>query len=596
MVNSSEAVESKGKPIVVFLCTHNRCRSQMAEGIMKYLYKNNVMVYSAGSHPGDRVNPKAIESLKELNIDLSGNIPKSVDQLAELIQNDIKAEHLEEALDSKTVDYVITLCSNDGNGCPMLPNLRVKNYIHHIFTDPSSATYNNDDEEMTEFRRVRTEIMDYLKALPINHLIVTTNDASQVDIEQHQVGIDIDEVNAAVEAKTDSTEGISFFEKYLTVWVLICMVIGTLIGYFQPSIVDSLKEAEVYQISLPIGILLWVMIFPMLLQIDFNSVLNAVSNPGPILLTTIVNFAIQPFTMYVIAFIFFRYIYATVIPSDLANEYLAGCILLGGAPCTAMVFVWSVLLGGDPGYTIVQVAVNDAVMLLLYLPTMLLLLNASSIPLPYEVIATSVAFFIAIPLFLAIILRKVLVAYGGNSLLDRTINMLKPVCPIGLLSTLVLIFIYQGETIGQKPLHILLIIIPLALQTFIIFGLTFALGYLVCMEYTILSPAALISTSNFFELAVAIAISIYGPDSGASLATVVGVLVEVPLMLYLVSLCQKFRPGLDKRCSQCDEKCAALRDFARCKPKSRATTSEASVDKSTNAEYSMVNISEKDSI
>lgn len=362
----------------------------------------------------------------------------------------------------------------------------------------------------------------------------------------------------------EPVDGISFFERYLTVWVLICMVIGALIGYYQPGIVDALKEAEIYKISIPIAVLLWVMIFPMLLQIDFNAVFHAITNPGPIVLTTLVNFGVQPFTMYIVALVFFRYIYSSYIPRDLADEYLAGCVLLGGAPCTAMVFVWSVLVGGNPGYTLVQIAVNDGVMLVLYLPTMLLLLEASSIPIPYDTIAISVCFFIAIPLFLAILVRHMLLQHGGQPLLDKTIHTLKPVCTIGLLSTLILIFIYQGETIGEKPIHILLIIIPLALQTFIIFALTFWLGFTVCIEFEVLAPASLISTSNFFELAVAIAISIYGPDSGASLATVVGVLVEVPLMLFLVQVCKKLHPAVNKRCAECDEKCKALRDFATC--------------------------------
>lgn len=251
--------------------------------------------------------------------------------------------------------------------------------------------------------------------------------------------------------------------------------------------------------------------------------------------------------MYGVCVLFFNVIYSTVISKDLQSEYLAGCILLGGAPCTAMVFVWSVMVGGDPGYTLMQVAVNDAVMLVLYLPTMLLLLNASSIPIPYGTIAFSVALFIAVPLVLAIFTRKFLIRRGGKELLDTVINDIKHIVPVGLLATLILIFIYQGRTIGEKPLHILLIMVPLTLQTVAIFGLTFGLGYWFCLEYVYLCPAALISTSNFFELAVAIAISIYGPDSGASLATVVGVLVEVPTMLMLVWACKRLKPMVDAR-------------------------------------------------
>lgn len=519
---------SATKPRLLFLCTHNANRSQLAEALAGKLFGENVMVASAGSHPAEKVNPKAIAVLKEIGIDWSKSIPKS---MSEIFPNDVAS-----------IDYVVTLCSNDGDGCPWVRGRRVLNYLHHIFDDPSALPSEGADG-LDHYRRVRDEIYEYLKSLPLPQ-------CQQQDAEENQA-----ESNEA---------GISFFEKYLTVWVLSCMIVGGLIGYFQPSIVDSLKQAEIYKVSIPIAVLLWVMIFPMLLQIDFQSVYSAIANPGPIVLTTLVNFGIQPFTMYIVSLIFFRYIYRDIMAKELADEYLAGCILLGGAPCTAMVFVWSVLVGGDPGYTIVQVAVNDAMMLVLYLPTMLLLLEASSIPLPYETIAISVAFFIAIPLFLAILLRTFLLKTGGKPRLDSVIELLKPVCPIGLLATLVLIFIYQGETIGNKPIHILLIIIPLSIQTFAIFGLTFFLGYMVCMDFTVLSPAALISTSNFFELAVAIAISLYGPQSGASLATVVGVLVEVPTMLCLVQLCKRWQAMIVKRCEECDDKCPQLRKLANC--------------------------------
>jgi ACR3 family arsenite transporter len=530
------------KPKVLFLCTHNSCRSQIAEGLMKHIYGDNVEVASAGSSPAHFVNGSAIQVLKEIDIDISQNFPKTTREVF---------------VDDDTIDYVITLCSNDGIGCPLISGRTVLNYVHHIFDDPSAMPAEGEDG-LDNYRRVRREIEDFLRNLPIG-------DVSEPSVIENSVAL-------------PENDGISFFERYLTVWVLLCMVIGTLIGYFQPSSVNALKQAEVYKISIPIAVLLWVMIFPMLLQIDFSAVYSAITNPGPIVLTTLVNFGIQPFTMYVVALIFFRYIYSTVIPRDLADEYLAGCILLGGAPCTAMVFVWSVLVGGDPGYTIVQVAVNDGMMLILYLPTMLLLLQASSIPLPYETIAISVCFFIAIPLLLAVIVRKMLLKYGKEPLLEKTIHTLKPVCTIGLLSTLILIFIYQGETIGEKPIHILLIIIPLSIQTFIIFGLTFWLGFTVCMDYTVLAPASLISTSNFFELAVAIAISIYGPDSGASLATVVGVLVEVPTMLFLVYICKQLRPTVQKRCDECDEKCQRLRNFATCKRNAQAFTPVETVE------------------
>jgi ACR3 family arsenite transporter len=538
------------KTKVLFLGTHNSCRSQMAEGLMKQLYGESVIVSSAGSCPGNCVNESAILVLRENNIDITQNFPKSTQEVF---------------IDEDTIDYVITLCSNEGDGCPRIAGRKVLNYIHQLFDDPSALPAVGDDG-LDNFRRVREEIKSFLLTLPIPMKQEEGKEEGNEDNISDPFSVD-NSLLPIEPSPIKENEGISFFERYLTIWVLLCMIIGTLIGYFQPSIVQNLKQAEIYTISIPIAILLWIMIFPMLLQIDFQVIYQAISNPGPIFLTTFINFAIQPFTMYIIALLFFRYFYSNIISEELANEYLIGCILLGGAPCTAMVFVWSVLVNGDPGYTIVQVAANDGVMLLLYLPTMMLLLNASSIPIPYKTIAISVCFFLAIPLLLAIFVRKVILTYRNEDTLKKTINFLKPVCPIGLLSTLILIFIYQGETIGNKPIHILLIIIPLSIQTFIIFGLSFWLGYSVCMDFNVLAPASLISTSNFFELAVAIAISIYGPDSGASLATVVGVLVEVPTMLFLVYICKKIRPIVEKRCEECDEKCSRLRDFARCKKK-----------------------------
>eukprot|EP01031_Cornospumella_fuschlensis_P031478 gene31478-38046_t len=506
------------KTKVLFVSVGKGCSALMAEAIMNHLYDGQFDTAALGATP--ELSPEVKAVLAEVGIEGKGACAL-IDQV---FQNDA------------TIDHLILLGREDfpdyASYMARFPNV---NSLQHGIDEPSILPSAGGDG-LLHYRRVRDEILIFLKGPVIATLLSNTS------------------------FQSDTKEKISFFEKYLTVWVLLCMVIGALIGYFRPDIVENgLKKAEIYRISIPISVLLWVMIFPMLLQIDFQAIWEVMRNPGPIFLTTFVNFGIQPFTMYLVAYLFFNYIYAGIIPHSLAQEYLAGCILLGGAPCTAMVFVWSVLVGGSPGYTLMQVAINDAIMLVLYLPTMLLLLNASSIPLPYETIAISVCFFIAIPLFLAALTRHWLLRHGGKSVLDGVINSLKPVCTVGLLATLVLIFIYQGRTMGEKPLHILLIIVPLSIQTFAIFGLTFWLGYMVCMEETILFPAALISTSNFFELAVAIAISIYGPESGASLATVVGVLVEVPTMLCLVWLCKRFKGTVQKRCSECDEKCPHLR-------------------------------------
>lgn len=514
-------------PVVVFLCTHNSCRSQMAEGLVREIYGDSVSVFSGGSDPSSTINHWAVVAMKERGIDISHHVPKNMDDI-----------------DVESVDLVVTLCSNASETCPRNLNKIILKQVHHEFDDPSHAVDGTNDN-MNEFRRVRDEIEVFVRTLFPDRLP-----------DHPQLPMQLDEPHDAE---------ISFFEKYLSIWVLICMVTGSLIGYFVPDAGVQLKKAEVYHTSVPIAVLLWVMIFPMLLQIDFAAFMSAAKNPGPIVLTTTVNFGIQPFLMYVIALIFFRFIYAAVIPADLANEYLAGCILLGGAPCTAMVFVWSLLVGGNAGYTLMQVAVNDVLVLILYLPTMLLLLNASSIPIPYETIAVSVGLFIVAPLIMSILVRQLSLKYGGEERLNAVIEWFKPVTTMGLLATLVLIFIYQGRTIGNKPLHILLITIPLTIQTVAIFALTYYLGFMVCMESSVLAPAALISTSNFFELAVAIAISVYGADSGASLATVVGVLVEVPTMLVLVKVCKRLEPLVVQRGLECETKCKALREFGTCR-------------------------------
>lgn len=533
-------------PVVVFLCVHNSCRSQMAEGMMTKLYgEQRVTVFSAGSEPGDMINLDAMTVLTEKGIDVSHHGPKHMD--------DIPVD---------CVDLVVTLCSNDGKQCPIFTDKTVIKHIHHEFDDPSRISRQGEDG-LQEFRRVRDEIESFIRTLYPFLLLEEQHLSSSDEIVAASVSATLSSANV-ISSPVIADAKISFFEKYLSIWVLVCMVAGSVIGYFAPEAGTSLKKAEVYGTSIPIAVLLWVMIFPMLLQIDFVAFLSAIKNPGPIILTTSINFGIQPFLMYAVALIFFRYIYASIIPSDLAREYLAGCILLGGAPCAAMVFVWSLLVGGNAGYTLMQVAVNDVLVLVLYLPTMLLLLNASSIPIPYELIAVSVALFIVAPLMMSVTVRHFALRNGGEENLNRIIDWFKPVTTVGLLATLILIFIYQGRTIGDKPLHIVLIAVPLTIQTFAIFFLTYWLGYMACMEPDVLAPASLISTSNFFELAVAIAISVYGADSGASLATVVGVLVEVPTMLVLVQVCKHLRPYAERRNRDCDEKCKALRDFGSC--------------------------------
>lgn len=359
--------------------------------------------------------------------------------------------------------------------------------------------------------------------------------------------------------------GIGFFERWLTLWVLLCMVAGGLIGYFAPAVPEALGRAEFAKINAIVAVLLWLMIFPMLVQIDFSSIMRVRENPGAIALTSVVNYLIKPFTMYALAILFFKVIYVVPIPdADLRGSYIAGLILLGGAPCTAMVFVWSTLVGGDGAYTLVQVAFNDLLMLAFYVPTAALLIGVSDIPLPWETIILAVVLFIVAPMVIAATVRTVVIRCKGEAFLnERVVGPFKPLTIIALLLTLVLIFIFQGKTIGEKPLHIVLLAVPIILQTCLNFVITYGFGYMTCMPHERLAPASMIATSNFFELAVAVAISMYGLQSGAALATVVGVLVEVPVMLLLVHVCKYLKIPLDKRRNQCDERCAPARDMGK---------------------------------
>lgn len=332
-------------------------------------------------------------------------------------------------------------------------------------------------------------------------------------------------------------EDISFFERNLTFWVLICMVIGVLIGRFIPAIPETLGEFEFYNVSIPTTILLWIMIYPMMLKIDFNSIKNIRNNPKGLFITWIANWVIKPFTMYLIARLFFFGIYKNIISGDLASEYLAGAVLLGAAPCTAMVFVWSKLTRGNSAYTLVQVASNDLILLIAYIPIVSFLLKRGNINIPLGTLLLSIVLFIVVPLILSMITRNYIIKNKGEDYLNNVfIPSFDKYTMVGLLLTLIIIFSFQGMKIIDQPLNIALIAVPLILQTFLIFAITFGMAYLAKLPYSIAAPCGMIGASNFFELAVAVAISLFGLSSGATLATVVGVLVEVPVMLLLVRI------------------------------------------------------------
>lgn len=341
--------------------------------------------------------------------------------------------------------------------------------------------------------------------------------------------------------------GIGFFEKYLTVWVLLCMGIGIVIGKFVPAFSDFMGKLEIASVNIPIAILIWLMIFPMMLKIDFTSIKQVKKQPKGLFLTWTVNWLIKPFTMFGIASLFFYVIFKNILPADLAKDYLAGAVLLGAAPCTAMVFVWSSLTKGNPAYTLVQVATNDLIILVLFVPIVGLLLGVGGFFIPWGTLFLSIGLFIVVPLVLASITRYIIVKKKGVEYLEKkVIPKFSPITIIGLLLTLTIIFSLQAELIIANPLHILLIATPLVIQTFLIFAIGYCGAKLLKLPFDIAAPAGMVGASNFFELAVAVAIALFPLNPGVSLATIVGVLVEVPIMLLLVKIANKTKGWFDK--------------------------------------------------
>ncbi|MEA4928753.1 MAG: ACR3 family arsenite efflux transporter [Candidatus Limiplasma sp.] len=334
--------------------------------------------------------------------------------------------------------------------------------------------------------------------------------------------------------------GIGFFEKYLSLWVLLCMAAGVLIGRFLPGIPAFLGRFTYANVSIPIAILIWLMIYPMMLKVDFQSIRDVRSNPKGLFLTWMVNWLIKPFTMFALAWFFFFVAFKAFIPQTLARDYLAGAVLLGAAPCTAMVFVWSHLTHGNPAYTVVQVATNDLIILVAFTPIVKLLLGIGGVSIPWDTLLFSVLLFVVIPLAGGVLTRRAILRKRGEAYFtQRFIPKFNHVTVAGLLLTLILIFSFQGDVILHNPLHILLIAVPLVLQTFLIFFISYLAARKLKLPSSIAAPAGMIGASNFFELAVAVAISLFGTTSPAALATIVGVLTEVPVMLILVRIANR---------------------------------------------------------
>jgi ACR3 family arsenite transporter len=341
------------------------------------------------------------------------------------------------------------------------------------------------------------------------------------------------------------------FERYLSLWVAGCMVLGVGVGKLAPGLVGALRDMEFgtgSHINIPIAVLIWLMIYPMMLRIDFASLRGVGKRPGGLGVTLFVNWLVKPFSMAFLGWLFFRHVFAPWIGPELASEYIAGVIILAAAPCTAMVFVWSYLSDGDPAYTLVQVAVNDLIMLVAFAPVVKLLVSgASGLEVPFSVLLYSVLIFVVIPLAAGSISRSVLIERRGAAwFAERFLPAFQPVTIVALLLTLVAIFAFQAENITTRALHVVLIAIPILIQVYFNSSLTYGLMRLFRIPYAVAAPGALIGASNFFELAVATAIALYGPGSGAALATVVGVLVEVPVMLSVCRFCVATRGWFDE--------------------------------------------------
>ncbi len=331
------------------------------------------------------------------------------------------------------------------------------------------------------------------------------------------------------------------FERYLSVWVGLCILLGVVLGNAVPNVFAALAAFEFARVNLVVAALIWIMIYPMMVQVDFGSIRDIRSKPKGLIITLVVNWLIKPFTMAALGWLFFRVFFVDLVDPETATEYIAGMILLGVAPCTAMVFVWSHLTKGDANYTLVQVSVNDLIMIFAFAPLASFLLGVTDVVVPWETLLLSVLLYVVIPLVAGVVTRKALYRPDTPERLESLLNTLKPYSITGLLGTVLLLFGLQAEIIVAQPLDIVLIAIPLLIQTYGIFAVAYLAALWWRVEHAVAAPCALIGTSNFFELAVAVAISLFGLHSGAALATVVGVLVEVPVMLSLVAIVNRTR-------------------------------------------------------
>ena len=330
--------------------------------------------------------------------------------------------------------------------------------------------------------------------------------------------------------------GLGFFEKYLTFWVFLCIVVGIALGYFIPDLFQAIGRAEIFKVNIPVAVLIWLMIIPMLMKVNFQALNEVRSHWKGMGVTVFINWAIKPFSMAALGWLFISHLFASYLPAGQIDSYIAGLIILAAAPCTAMVFVWSNLCEGEPNFTLSQVALNDAIMIFAFAPIVGFLLGLSAISVPWETLFLSVVLYIVVPVFVAQFWRARLLKKDGGLTLERTIQTLNPFSLTALLATLVLLFGFQGDQILSQPMIIAMLAVPIIIQVYLNSGLAYLLNRKFGVAHCVAGPSALIGASNFFELAVATAISLFGFESGAALATVVGVLVEVPVMLSVVKI------------------------------------------------------------
>ena len=349
------------------------------------------------------------------------------------------------------------------------------------------------------------------------------------------------------DAGSAARPAMSTFERYLSVWVALCIVVGIALGAAVPGVFAAIADAEIARVNLPVAVLVWLMIIPMLLKIDFGALGSVRQHWKGVGVTLFINWAVKPFSMAALGTFFIGWLFAPLLPTGEISSYIAGLIILAAAPCTAMVFVWSNLCEGEPNYTLSQVALNDLIMVFAFAPIVGLLLGVASITVPWDTLLLSVVLYIAIPVVIAQLMRKSVLAGGGQPALDRLLSVLGPISLVSLLATLVLLFGFQGEQILARPLVILLLTVPILVQVYFNAGLAYWLSRKFGVAWCVAAPAALIGASNFFELAVAAAISLFGINSGAALATVVGVLVEVPVMLSVVAIVKRSRGWYERR-------------------------------------------------